>query len=248
MNLRDMILDALKFPFSNVSRSFGLLLLFVGSILIIPAIMAVGYILRVIEQTTHGSNELPPFDEWGKMFRDGLKYIAATIIYLIVPNILTFVLTNGILLSIYSGGFQIGYLLITVIGMLIALPFDLVYIMALGNMAHEDRFGAAFDFSKIFGLIGRIGWPKYISYVLVVTIIGVLVGMITEFGTFLRVSFGLGLGLIGIIIALLIQIYLSLYRGRYTGLIYRKGSLIAKDNEEIGNKSESDENQGTGTA
>ena len=235
----------MKFPFSNVGRAFGLLLLFLGSIFIIPIILALGYIFRIIKHTINGSNELPPFGEWGDMFRDGLRYIAVTIIYLIVPNIVTFVLNSGILLSIYSGGFQSGHLLIAVIGLVVALPFDLVYIMALGNMVHEDRFEAAFDFSKIFGLIGKMGWPKYILYILIFAIIGFLLGLISNLGSFIQISFGLW-GAVGIIISLLVQVYLVIYQGRYIGLIYSKGNLMAKDNEEVEGSFEVEENRGTG--
>ena len=226
----------MKFPFSNVGRAFGLLLLFLGSIIIIPIILALGYIFRIIEYTIKGSNELPPFGEWGNMFIDGIKYAVATAIYLIVPNILTFVLSAGILASIYAGDFQIS-LLTSVIGLVIALPFDLVYIMALGNMVHEDQFGAAFDFSKIFGLIRKIGWSKYISYIAVFAIIGFLLGLISNLGSFMQISFGLW-GAVGIIISLLVQVYLVMYQGRYIGLIYRKGNLMAKDGPENEDNSE----------
>lgn len=209
--------------------------------------MAVGYIFRIIKDTINGSNELPPFDEWGNMFTDGIKYLVATAIYLIVPNVLTFVLSKGMLSSIYSGNFQIS-LLTSVIGLVIALPFDLVYIMALGNMVHEDRFGAAFDFSKIFGLIGKMGWSKYVLYILIFAIIGFLLGIITNLGTFMRISFGLGGGVAGILISLLVQAYLVMYQGRYIGLIYRKGNLILKDDEEVEGNFEVKENKDTETA
>ena len=237
----------MKFPFSNVGRAFGLLLLFLGSIIIIPIILALGYIFRIIEYTIKGSNELPPFGEWGNMFIDGIKYAVATAIYLIVPNILTFVLSAGILASIYAGDFQIS-LLTSVIGLVIALPFDLVYIMALGNMVHEDQFGAAFDFSKIFGLIRKIGWSKYISYIVVFAIIGFLLGIIAQLGTLMRISFGLGWGVIGIILTVLVEIYLIIYQGRYIGLVYRKGNFIAKNDGKFEDNSEFKENKDTGTA
>lgn len=238
----------MKFPFSNVGRAFGLLLLFLGSILIIPIILALGYIFRIIKHTINGSNELPPFDEWGNMFTDGIKYLAATAIYLIVPNMLTFVLSAGVLASIYAGGPQINLILVSVIGLIFALPFDLVYIMALGNMVHEDRFGAAFDFSKIFGLIGKIGWSKYISYIVVFAVIGFLLGTIAQFGTFLRISFGWEWGAVGIIISLLVQVYLVMYQGRYIGLIYRKGSPMTNDSQETENNPKFRENKDIGTA
>ena len=88
MSIGTILSDSLKYPFTNIKRLIGFIILLLGSILIIPALCAMGYILRIIEYTTHGSNELPPFDEWGKMFKDGLKYIAVTMIFLIIPNIL----------------------------------------------------------------------------------------------------------------------------------------------------------------
>jgi hypothetical protein len=160
---------------------------------------------------------------------------------------LTFVLSVGILASIYAGDFQIS-LLTSVIGLVIALPFDLVYIMAIGNMVHEDRFGAAFDFSKIFGLIRKIGWSKYISYIAVFAIIGFLLGIIAQLGTLMRISFGLGWGVIGIILTVLVEIYLIIYQGRYIGLVYRKGNFIAKNDGEFDDNSEFKENKDTGTA
>lgn len=240
MNLGDMVLDALKYPFSNVSRAGGLFLLFLGSIFIIPVILAGGYIFRIIEHTINGSDELPPFDEWGNMLGDGLKYIAVSIIYLIVPNILIFVLFGGKYVDL-----QINTYLTTIIGFIISLPFDLVYIMALGNMVHEVRFGAAFDFSKIFGLIGKIGWLRYISYILVFVIIGFLLGIIVGFSISIPILFGFGWVIIGIILAVLIQIYLIIYRCRYVGLIYREGQSYLEDEQKIEGNSE--ENQDIGT-
>lgn len=248
MNLGETVLNALKFPFSNVGRAAGLLLLFLGSILIIPIILASGYIFRIIEHTLNGSDELPPFGEWGNMLIDGIKYLVATAIYLVVPNILTLVLSAGVLASIYDGGSQINLILVSAIGIIFALPFDLVYIMALGNMVHEDRFGAAFDFSKIFGLIGKIGWSKYISYIVVFAVIGFLLGTIAQFGTFLRISFGWEWGAVGIIISLLVQVYLVMYQGRYMGLIYRKGNIISKNSDEFNENSELNQNKDTETA
>ncbi len=248
MNLGDTVLDALKFPFFNVSRSFGLFLLFVGIILIIPIIMAYGYILRIIKYTINGSNDLPPFDEWNEMFTDGLKYLVVTIIYLIIPNILTFLLFRGILTSIYSGNFQISaYLLATIMGLVIALPFDLVYIMSLGNVAHKGRLGAAFEFSKIFRLIRGIGWSVYFVYILTFVIIELLLSQISSFGLYLRISFGLEGLFIGIILSILITVYLSLYRGRFIGLIYFKGSRFTENDPEIEDNLELEENRDVGT-
>jgi len=63
----------------------------------------------------------------------------------------------------------------------------------------------------------------------------------------MQISFGLGWAA-GIIISLLVQVYLVMYQGRYIGLIYRKGNLMAKNGEEFEGNFEVDENKGTGSA
>jgi hypothetical protein len=144
----------------------------------------------------------------------------------------------------YSGISQMGtYLLSNVIGLLITLPFDLVYIMALGNMAHEGRFGAAFEFNKIFGFIGKIGWPKYVFYILIFVIIELLLSSIPDFSAILQISLGFRWFIVDLILLIVILIYLSMYRGRFTGLIYREGHRSTKNSPEIENKSEVKENQ-----
>lgn len=228
-----MISDSLKYPFTNINRALGLILLLLGSILIIPAVCAIGYILRIIENTSHGSNELPPFEEWGDMIMAGLKYIAATIIYLVIPYILMFTVFPGVITS-YSGGFSIEkFLLSTIIGLVIFLPFRLVYIIALGNMAYERRFKAAFQFRKLKRFIEEIGWLKYFAYVLVFDLIGELFGLISTVAIYLEVPLGLTGLVIGAIVSVLISSYVSLYGARFIGLIYLKGQRSVKNDHEI---------------
>lgn len=268
MSIGTILSDSLKYPFFNIKRVTGFILLLLGSIFIIPAIMALGYILRIIEHTTHGSNELPPFDEWGKMFKDGLKYIAVTMIFLIIPNILMIVVSPGIL-TLYSGGFQIGmYLLSNIIGLIIFTPFRMIYFMAIGNMAYKRQFDGIFEFNNIIKFIRAIGWLKYMLYLLVFAIIGDLFSMFSSIVQYLLISQGWvviqkGGSLPGIqkgnslliheggfllfITSFIISIYLIIYGARFIGLIYRKGSQLIKTDQETENNTEIKENQDMGT-
>lgn len=85
MNLSEILSESFKYPLSNLKRMLILGILLALNILIIPAILSMGYYIRIIESSFQGSNELPPFNEWGKMFTDGLKYIVVLLIYLGIP-------------------------------------------------------------------------------------------------------------------------------------------------------------------
>ncbi len=77
---------------------FGIAVLF--SILIIPFFIILGYTLRVIRKSIEGETEPPAFDELGAMIVDGLKYLVAMIVYLLIPGILMGI---GIMSAITSG-------------------------------------------------------------------------------------------------------------------------------------------------
>lgn len=200
----------------------------------------------------------------GKMFKDGLKYIAVTMIFLIIPNILMIVVSPGIL-TLYSGGFQIGmYLLSSIIGLIIFTPFRMIYFMAIGNMAYKRRFDGLFEFNKIFKFIGAIGWLKYIVYLLIFAIIGDLFDLLSSVVQYLLISQGWVIvressslpgiqeggsllihegGFLLFIISFIISIYLIIYGARFIGLIYLKGLRSAKNGHEIENSNKIKEKQ-----
>ena len=86
-----MILDIYKDSFEFSSRKvlnliiLGLLSLF--NILIIPLVFFYGYNYRVVKLSTqsmiNGDDVPPDFDDFKKMFVDGLKYIVVEFVYLI---------------------------------------------------------------------------------------------------------------------------------------------------------------------
>lgn len=219
MNFSQVFKDSISFPFTDIKKFLKVFLLYLGSFLIIPGLMALGYSLRVIQSTIVGSDELPDFDDSGKLISDGLNYVGARIIYGIPSYVI-------ILLLIFSGTLNFATnLLSLVILAIVGFIIDIVFLLALANMAFEDKFRAAFDFKKVFAMIKKIGWGTYLFYLIVYTIIvQVLTLVITFANPYLITMIGSIGGLaLYILIYLLFNTFMILFGGRFRGLIYLKG-------------------------
>ncbi|MDY9924037.1 DUF4013 domain-containing protein [Methanobacterium sp.] len=219
MNFSQVFKDAVSFPFTDIKKFLKVFLLYLGSFLIIPGLMALGYSLRVIQSTIVGSDELPDFDDSGKLISDGLNLVGANIVYGIPSYVV-------ILLLIISGTLNFATNLFSIMALaIVGFIIDIVFLLALANMAFEDRFRAAFDFKKVFVMIKKIGWGTYLSYLIVYTII---VQVLSLFITFANPYLITMIGSIGglalyILIYLLFNTFMILFGGRFRGLIYLKG-------------------------
>ena len=212
----------------NISQSFGYatealvgkwgrwIVLIIGSI-IFPLIM--GYTLRIMR----GITPAPEADEFGGMFIDGIKMCIISIIYMIIPCIIGFVL------FFISGGFgaltmmgmdvtnpnaYLGILLGTLgisflVFLIFAFIFGLFEIIGMVRFARKGNMGAAFEFSEIMAKIGSIGW---VSYIIALIVFGIIVGVI-------YVILGI-IPFIGWLLTFIIAPYLSIVGARYYSLIY----------------------------
>jgi len=220
MNFSQVFKDSIIFPFTDIKKFLKVFLLYLGCFLIIPGLMALGYSLRIIQSTIVGSDELPDFDENGKLISDGLSYVGARIIYGIPVYAIIFLL-------IFSGNpnFATNLFSITVLTVIVGFIIDIVFLLALANMAFEDNFRAVFDFKKIFAMIKKIGWGTYLFYLVVYTIIvQVLTAVITFANPYLTLMIGTIGGLaLYILIYFLFNTFMILFGGRFRGLIYKKG-------------------------
>lgn len=133
----------------------GLLSIF--GFLILPAILVVGYLMRVLRARMHDEEEPPVFDEWGDMLRDGAYGFAIVIVYSIVPAIV-----GAVVIAVGVGGAAAGgdsgataFLggLVALVGglALLALSLLVAYVLpaALANYAETERFGAAFSVADL---------------------------------------------------------------------------------------------------
>ncbi|AXV40498.1 DUF4013 domain-containing protein [Methanobacterium sp. BAmetb5] len=227
MDIGEIISDSISYPSQDWKKVIILGILTIISILIIPVFLVMGYFFRILKSSIAGFDELPDFDEWGEMFIDGLKMFVVQFVYLLIPLIVIFIgawasiasmsvteagnLANPTLAIGLIGGTAI-------IGIILAILFELIGSIAVANMALNDsEFGAAFRFSEILEKISMIGWGKYIVWYIVMIIVTFIGGIIASV---LQV-----IPFIGMIIALLVVYpYITMFSARSLALLF--GSAV----------------------
>ena len=175
----------------NVGKSFGYavdntlkkILRWIGLTIVmcIPIVnfIAMGLFLKVFR------GEEPDFSNAGKSFIQGLLLFIISIIYMIIP-IIAFAILGGASFitaiiapeaatdAILAGGAGLGIIALFVL----AIIFGLIMLPAEINFARKQSFGAAFKFGEIFGMIGKLGWGKYILAIILVYIIAIIFGFV----------------------------------------------------------------------
>lgn len=175
----------------NVGKSFGYavdntlkkILRWIGLTIVmcIPIVnfIAMGLFLKVFR------GEEPDFSNAGKSFIQGLLLFIISIIYMIIP-IIAFVILGGASIitaiiapeaatdAILAGGAGLGIIALFVL----AIIFGLIMLPAEINFARKQSFGAAFKFGEIFGMIGKLGWGKYILSIILINIISLIFGLV----------------------------------------------------------------------
>ncbi|MCK9151062.1 DUF4013 domain-containing protein [Methanobacterium alcaliphilum] len=217
MYFSEILVDSISYPFTDLKKYFTLLLLFLTSFLIIPGIMACGYLLRIVECSTHRQKEHPDFSDFKKLLMDGLKFLALGIIFGIVFYALLWIIN-----PIISSYIQLDSNFILVIEAVFTIIINSIYIMCLANMAHEKQFKSAFNFKKIFRFISRVGGAKYLALITIFTLLGevlnLLIKYVTEILKIYTGSYAIGF----IVVTLVVYTYLFTFESRFTGLIYPK--------------------------
>jgi len=121
------------------------------SVLVVPAFLIVGYLVRVLEKTIGGDEVPPEFTDWGDLLTKGVIGTIIAIAYTVIP-----VIGYAVVVGVVAGtggaiGGDVGAL-VGVVGVLLTLAFIpvlfLVYYAvpaALSAYAARGELGAAFD-------------------------------------------------------------------------------------------------------
>lgn len=231
MNLKEILSDSFRYPISNLKRLFSLGALLFFSVLIIPAIFANGYMLRVMEYSFNGSNELPPFNDWLNMFVDGLKYAIVMLVYYLIPGLFIGFLTVIILFSMVSYSapamdfnaiFSSYITILIIVGLVVmALPYIFSQ-MALPHVVKEGKLDVLLELRKLSGVIKKIGWVKYLLALIVITLFSLLVSGLNLIPRLLHTG-DLVIYLFSAIISFFIGSYLLAFQGRLLALLYQEG-------------------------
>lgn len=168
----------------------GLCLLF--SFLLVPAFLALGYVLRVIDRTADGDNEPPVFDDYREMIVDGAKAFVIVFAYGLVPAVVA-LFAVGFGGAGIVGGDSTAALggLVLAVGLLAAFVLNLAvaYVTpaALANYTETRRIGSGFEFGTLrdvaFDRRYAEGWLTAFAMILIGAVIGGLLNVVPILGT-----------------------------------------------------------------
>jgi hypothetical protein len=263
MKIKEIFTDSITFPFSNLKRFLTLGFILIFSPIIIPTILAQGYAIRIIRNTSQGRREMPEFKDWVDMFIDGLKYLIVNIVYTIPGGILVYIaimistfttisesmLSSGQLnqtATMYSGSYlsmdytslihgTLPMVLVSLGIILFALSY-LIQMIAIPRMVYKNKVGAAFEFKEIYKEIRLLGWNKYLICGVFLAVISVLSMLSSMFLPSTLTKYGaLGYLIIWIIIPFVFDSFFYNFTGRFMGLVY-PGEVENEDETEISPK------------
>lgn len=211
--------------FSDVGR---LIILIVLDVIPIVDWIVIGYAARVLRESP--SSDVPPkLERYGEMFVDGAKIFFASLIYMIIPVILIAAGIASIVASFLVPGETIGpnfmipnpgamvfggaAIAFVLIGVVLAFFFLLILSVGIAHMTRTGKFGKAFAFGEIFGIIHGIGWVRYVGWVVLVFVIAAVVGGVAG-----------AIPYVGWLISIIIAPLLAVFIFRSLGLLYNEGA------------------------
>jgi hypothetical protein len=201
-----------RFPFQDGKWASRFL---IGSLLtlanyvipIVPSIFVFGYILRVMRQTIAGEEPtLPTWDDWGRMFKEGLGAMVAGLVYflpallvLIGGMVLYFVgilylpFTAGtsaqpeetlMLMPIFTFG-SMGIMFLSMfLGTLFSLLGALVVPVALGHFVAQGELRAAFRVRQWWRILKADKLGYFVTWVVMAGLMGmVYIGFMLAYST-----------------------------------------------------------------
>ena len=181
-----------------------------------------GYEFNVLKYSISKNNELPAFNDYVEILKDGLKLIAVQIAYAILPAIL-FLL--GLMLAVNANvGAGVNALgsFILAIAIIFAVIVEFFQVMAIARMADKGTLHSAFDFREIFDLISSMGIARYVGILIFLAIAIVIISMaaslIIEFIGFV-VALAVPVALASVFLVMILE---KLLLDSFTGIaIYR---------------------------
>ena len=205
-----------------------------------------GYEFNILKFSISKNNELPAFNDYVGILKDGLKMIAVKIAYAILPGIL-FLL--GLMLAVNDNvGAAVNAIgsLILAIAIIFAVVVAFFMIMATARMVDMGTLRSAFDFKEIHELISNMGVVQYVGILIFLAIALAIINLAAS-AIFEMIGFAVALALptalasvflVMILSSLLIDSFTSLATYRVYGSVYN----VAKGDSDF-NESESEDSQ-----
>lgn len=221
-----------------LANEVGIVLLIIFSVLSLLGVIVVeGYTLDITRQTVNNKSEIPELNI-KKNLIDGIKLYVMQFIYGLIPAIIILVvaiITLGLgfmnvvmspvlnqtlasnsteaMLSIFAS-LGVPILIIGLVALILSIIFSLLTYTATARLAETNSIGAALNIPEIIDIIGKIGWSKYIIWLIMIFIVSGVVGIVSS------ILFSLFIGII--IVPLIIYPFWFFLNARATGLIYNE--------------------------
>ena len=156
-----MMTDPMMDPAFGIIASISVFLFILGTIVtIFASIFIYGFMMRV-----YRGGELA-LNNWGKMFVEGILALIILFIYMIPYTVVSTITMLGPMDNP-------AYLIIVaiIIPTILLIISMMVGMMGVIKFAKEESFGAAFHFNELFSIIARIGWLRYLGYMILISLI-----------------------------------------------------------------------------
>ncbi|MEM1984387.1 MAG: DUF4013 domain-containing protein [Candidatus Korarchaeum sp.] len=205
MELSENLNRAASFTGKLFSDMGNLILLIVINLIPVVSFIFTGYMAKIIRESPE---DPPKMSDYGKLFVDGLLVFIAALIYALIPALIMMVGGIGLTLPRESYGGVMSSLIFTpflIIGLILLFAFMFMGVIAIGNMVRTGNFSKIFAFSENWGLIERIGFARYLIWLVIMFVILLIIGAIGSVipwvggaiaGVFFGVFFGKSLALI----------------------------------------------------
>jgi hypothetical protein len=219
MGLSDDLNQASQYTGSIFQRIGELIILFIISIIPIVSLIAIGYYARIVRDSP-SSKKTPKLESYTDMFIEGLKIFVVAIIWAIIIIIIAVIIAIPLIIlgvvSAFTSStnfFSIGWIFALgaylVIFGVIAFLLGIVAFIGIIHMIKNNSFGKAFAFREIIGVIGKIGWLRYLAFFVIFFVASAILGIIVS-----------ALSPVGWIIGALLSVLLGLFASRTIGLLY----------------------------
>jgi len=184
LDLAKNLSDSFEFAKKLFSDFGRLAILIILDIIPLVNLIVVGYGARVLRESPR-IDAPPKLEKYGKLFVDGVKIFVATLIYMIIPLILIAAgigsfavsdLMRGVSGRLLLGGTGV---ILVLVGAVLAFVMLIIESAGIAHMVKTGKLSKAFAFSEILNLIGKVGWGKYIAWIVLVAIIYVIITLVS---------------------------------------------------------------------
>jgi len=171
----DIYKDSLKYSSKNKKSVLTIGILSLLSFLIIPIIAISGYLYRIVEIGLEGiiNTEMMlntkdlEFNNYTNLFKEGLKLLAITITYLLIPIIITsiFLTQFNFMITNINNNYQLALSLEIFLIILITGLIGFIFInVAIPHMIKNESLKAGYNIKDLIKIIKSVGIGEYILY------------------------------------------------------------------------------------